>query len=145
LTPEPEVQSDSTLEYEIERLVDKRKRYNRIVYRVTCKGYNASNDTWELASALHKAKDLIKEYKRNKFIVPEEELNQLLKYNVMNPHRLDGSRQCRKNNTVNIMSTKRIPEKSEVFVPYGSGYWRTMSRAHERASNFRDETSKSDR
>jgi len=51
--PEQEVQSDGTLEYEIERIENVTTEYS-----VKWKGNNASNETRESANALHEADDL---------------------------------------------------------------------------------------
>src|SRR5690349_13796258 len=65
-------------------------------------------DVERVLQLLQRHKLYIKEYERNIFNVPEEELNQLLKYNVVNPHRLDGSRQKSKKFDCQLQDCQRI-------------------------------------
>ena len=63
--PEPEVQQDGTIEYEVEKIVDHRFRRRRKEYRVRWKGYDAENDTWERASKLTNAQRAIENYEHS--------------------------------------------------------------------------------
>jgi len=54
--PNPEIQPAGASEFEIERIVDKRKRYNKIQYRFRWKGYEIADDTWKYADGLSKVK-----------------------------------------------------------------------------------------
>ena len=95
------------MEYEVDKIVDKRKRWNRTEYRVRWKGYSPSEDTWETTKTLYKVKNLIADYEENKLNLPQEDLNSLIKYRTVNP-------------------VKRIPPKGEVFIRYRPEYWRKM-------------------
>jgi len=63
--PEPEVQQDGTLEYEVKKIVDHRIRRRRKEYGVRWKGYDAENDTWERASKLTNAQRAIENYEHS--------------------------------------------------------------------------------
>src|SRR4051795_730229 len=52
---------NGNLEYEVERILDKRIRYNKLQYLVKWKGYNLKDATWEPNSFLGNAQDLIQE------------------------------------------------------------------------------------
>ena len=79
--PEPEIQKDGTIEYEVDRIIDHRTRYNRREYRVRWKGYNnPDDDTWETIKTLHKVRNLVKEY--------EDQLNSI-KVDSANTHKLN--------------------------------------------------------
>ena len=98
--PPHEVQADGTMEYEVDKIVDKRKRWNRTEYRVRWKGYSPSEDTWETTKTLYKVKNLIADYEENKLNMPQENL---MKYRSVNP-------------------VKKFPPKGEVFVRYRPEY-----------------------
>jgi len=103
--PKPEIQPDRTPEFEIERIVDKRKRYNKIQYRVRWKGYGIADDTWEYADGLCNAQNAIREYERNKFNVSDEEVNQPIRYKVVNPHRIEADDVKPKQEEINAAKT----------------------------------------
>jgi len=60
--PEPIINEDGESEYEIEKIVDNRKKRNCIEYRVRWKWFDSTKDTWEITSTLSKARDSIKDY-----------------------------------------------------------------------------------
>jgi len=60
--PEPEIQKDGSVEYEVEKIVHRRKRHNRWEYRVRWRGYGPEEDTYETGKTLHRVRHLIKEY-----------------------------------------------------------------------------------
>ena len=51
-------------EYEIEKVINKRKRYRKWEYLVRWKGYTAEEDTWEKEANLGNAKEAVEEYKK---------------------------------------------------------------------------------
>ena len=61
--PEPEIQEDNTVEYEVEKIVDRRKRYGKMQFPVRWKGYGPEEDTWEPTASLRNAQRILKAYK----------------------------------------------------------------------------------
>lgn len=59
--PPPEVK-DGHDEYEVERIVDKRRRWNRVEYLVKWKGYGDHDNSWVLARDLDNAREAIQDY-----------------------------------------------------------------------------------
>lgn len=59
--PEP-VEIEGEDEWEVEAVLDKRKRRNKIEYLVSWKGYGAEDDTWEPVSNLENCKELVVEF-----------------------------------------------------------------------------------
>ena len=49
-------------EFEVEKIVGKKKEGRKILYQVRWKGYGPSEDTWQKTSDLRNAKDAIKAY-----------------------------------------------------------------------------------
>ena len=54
------------LNYEIEKVIDKRTEGRKVEYMVQWKGWDAAYDTWYPKSQLNKAKRLIKEYEERR-------------------------------------------------------------------------------
>jgi len=52
------------MEYEVEKILSKRKRYGKIEYFVRWKGYTAEEDTWEKEENLGNAREAVEDYKR---------------------------------------------------------------------------------
>ena len=52
------------MEYEVEKILSKRKRYGKIEYLVRWKGYTAEEDTWEKEGNLGNAREAVEEYKK---------------------------------------------------------------------------------
>ena len=60
--PIPHISDDGDEHWEIEQIVDHRRKRNRLEYRVRWKGYQAEEDTWETVKTLANARDALKEY-----------------------------------------------------------------------------------
>jgi len=62
LSPPVEIQGE--MEYKVEKILSKRKRYGKVEYLVRWKGYTAEEDTWEKKSNLGNAKEAVEEYEK---------------------------------------------------------------------------------
>ena len=123
VTPDPpEVKGDGSEEYTVEKIIDRRKRYNRWEYRVRWQGYGPEEDTWEIMRNLTNARDAVKEFEdslnsaqfnESRMIQPisNEELTAAVwqhiaqrkarmlkrtsgKQLIVNPDRIENSQQC---------------------------------------------------
>ena len=63
---EPELLNDGEYGYEVERIVDHKRRYNSTWYKVKWLGWGDECNTWEPAKNLYNAKQLINDYRMNK-------------------------------------------------------------------------------
>jgi len=52
------------MEYEVEKILSKRKRYGKVEYLVWWKGYTAEEDIWEKESNLGNAREAVEEYEK---------------------------------------------------------------------------------
>jgi len=64
VTPPPPVEIQGEMEYEVEKILSKRKRYEKVEYLVQWKGYTAEEDTWEKEGNLGNAREAVEEYKK---------------------------------------------------------------------------------
>jgi hypothetical protein len=55
----------STEEYEVEKIVGKKRIKGKNYYKVRWKGYDAENDTWQSARDLRNAHELLKEWRND--------------------------------------------------------------------------------
>jgi len=62
--PSPPVEIQGEMEYEVERILNKRKRYGKVEYLVWWKGYTVEEDTWEKEGNLGNAREAVEDYKR---------------------------------------------------------------------------------
>ena len=97
-TQPPVVKSinDGEDEWEIEKLVAKRKRRNRIEYLVRWKGWSSEYDEWKTVDQLNNARRLMKEYDA-KHLSSVEEVNRVENSNdcvLVAPGRVVESMQC---------------------------------------------------
>lgn len=51
-------------EWEVEEVLDKRKRRGKVEYLVSWRGYGAEDDTWEPEGNLEHAKELVEEFEK---------------------------------------------------------------------------------
>ena len=51
-------------EYEVEKIINKKRRYGKWEYLVRWKGYTAEEDSWEKETNLKNAKEAVKDYER---------------------------------------------------------------------------------
>jgi len=51
-------------EYEVEKIINKRKRYGKWEYLVRWKGYTAEEDSWKKGTNLKNAKEAVEEYEK---------------------------------------------------------------------------------
>jgi len=58
------VEIQGEMEYEVEKILSKRKRYGKVEYLVRWKGYTAEEDTWEKEGNLENAREVVEDYKR---------------------------------------------------------------------------------
>jgi hypothetical protein len=65
LAPPPIVQPDELVEYEVEEILDSRRRRNKQFYLVKWQGYGHEENTWEPLSNLGRAKDALAAYKES--------------------------------------------------------------------------------
>jgi len=64
VTPPLPVEIQEEMEYEVEKILSKRKRYGKVEYLVQWKGYMAEEDTWEKEGNLGNAQEAVEEYKK---------------------------------------------------------------------------------
>jgi len=62
--PPPPVEIQGEIEYKVEKILSKRKRYSKVEYLVRWKGYMAKEDTWEKESNLGNARETVEEYEK---------------------------------------------------------------------------------
>lgn len=63
VAPPPPVKVDGEEEYEVEAIVDHKKKGGKTIYRIRWKGYGQKDDTWLPATELS-CKDLLKKYRK---------------------------------------------------------------------------------
>jgi len=51
-------------EHEVKEVIDKRKRYGRIQYRIRWRGFSREDDTWEPKENLQNAADKLQEFEQ---------------------------------------------------------------------------------
>ena len=77
VTPPPPVEIQGEIEYEVEKILSKRKRYRKVEYLVRWKSYTAKEDTWEKEGNLGNARRVVeyyeKEYEKMARRIREEE------------------------------------------------------------------------
>ena len=64
VTPPPPVEIQGEMEYEVEKILSKRKRYGKVEYLVRWKRYMAEEDTWEKEGNLGNAREVVEDYER---------------------------------------------------------------------------------
>ena len=64
VTPPPPVEIQGEMEYEVEKILSKRKRYGKVEYLVWWKGYTAEEDTWEKEGNLGNAREAVEDYEK---------------------------------------------------------------------------------
>ena len=64
VTPPSLVEIQGEMEYKVEKILSKRKRYGKVEYLVRWKGYMAEEDTWEKEGNLGNAREAVEDYKR---------------------------------------------------------------------------------
>jgi len=64
VTPPPPVEIQGEMEYKVEKILSKRKRYGKVEYLVWWKGYMAEEDTWEKEENLGNAREAVEDYER---------------------------------------------------------------------------------
>ena len=72
--PPPPVEVASEKEYEVEEILDKQERKDKIKYLVKWKGYTAEKNTWEGLENLKNAIKKVEEFKKGRF---EEEIRRI--------------------------------------------------------------------
>ena len=50
------------MEYEVEKILSKKKQYGKVEYLVQWKGYMAKGDIWEKVENLENAQDMLRDY-----------------------------------------------------------------------------------
>ena len=60
--PQPTIVDDDNEEYEVERILDSKRRYRKLHYHVQWAGYNYLPTTWEPAENLANAAELVGEF-----------------------------------------------------------------------------------
>jgi len=60
----PPVEIQGEMEYKVEKILSKRKRYGQVEYLVRWKGYTAEKDTWKKEGNLGNAREAVEEYER---------------------------------------------------------------------------------
>jgi hypothetical protein len=63
--PPPEVTIEGETEYEVETILDSRKRRNVIKYLIRWKGYDNTHDTWEPFENIQNSMELVKNFHRD--------------------------------------------------------------------------------
>ena len=69
--PHP-VKVEETEEWEVDRILDSRRRYRNLHYLIQWAGYNHIRTSWEPAEHLEHARDLVDEYHRERPDRPRE-------------------------------------------------------------------------
>ena len=64
VTLPPPVEIQGEMEYEVEKILSKRKRYGKVEYLVQWKGYTAEEDTWEKERNLGNTREAVEDYER---------------------------------------------------------------------------------
>jgi len=62
--PPPPVEIQGEMEYEIEKILSKRKRYGKVEYLVWWKRYTAEEDTWKKEGNLGNVRETVEDYER---------------------------------------------------------------------------------
>jgi len=62
--PPPPVEIKEEMEYEVEKILSKRKRYRKVEYLVQWKGYTVEEDTWEKEGNLGNTREVVEEYEK---------------------------------------------------------------------------------
>ena len=64
VTPPPPVEIQGEMEYEVEKILSKRKRYGKVEYLVQWKGYTAEEDTWKKEGNLGNTQEAVEDYEK---------------------------------------------------------------------------------